>query len=106
MLVLTRKLNEKIRIGSSVTITVVRMKGKAVRLGIEAPSDVSVLRGELAFELPEEDRAAAKDKAADSAAQQSGPPLSSSKKAQRAIAESRRTVANHWPVIRLNQSSR
>lgn len=54
MLVLTRKLNEKIRIGSSVTITVVRMKGKAVRLGIEAPADVNVLRGELAFELPEE----------------------------------------------------
>ncbi len=55
MLVLTRKLNEKIRIGPSITITVLRMKGKAVRLGIEAPQDVSVIRGELCFELGEED---------------------------------------------------
>lgn len=53
MLVLTRKQNEKIRIGPSITITVLRMKGKAVRLGIEAPQDVSVIRGELCFELDE-----------------------------------------------------
>ena len=53
MLVLTRKLNEKVRIGDSITVTVLRMKGKAVRLGIEAPHDVNVLRGELVFELPE-----------------------------------------------------
>jgi carbon storage regulator len=47
MLVLTRKLQEKIRIGDQVTITVLRMKGKAVRLGIEAPPNVTVMRGEL-----------------------------------------------------------
>lgn len=50
MLVLTRKLQEKIRIGDQVTITVLRMKGKAIRLGIEAPKDVPVIRGELIFE--------------------------------------------------------
>jgi len=50
MLVLTRKQNEKVCIGDSITITVLRMKGKAVRLGIEAPRDVNVLRGELVFE--------------------------------------------------------
>ncbi len=50
MLVLTRKQSEKIRIGDNITITVIRMKGKSVRLGIEAPSSVSVLRGELAFD--------------------------------------------------------
>lgn len=50
MLVLTRKQNEQIRIGDSITITVLRTKGKAVRLGIVAPHDVNVLRGELAFE--------------------------------------------------------
>ena len=61
MLVLTRKLNEKIRIGSSITITVVRLKGKAVRIGIEAPADVNVLRGELAFDSPQ--RAAPVEKA-------------------------------------------
>jgi carbon storage regulator len=50
MLVLTRKYQEKIRIGDHITITVLKMKGKAVRLGIEAPAEVSVLRGELSFE--------------------------------------------------------
>ena len=50
MLVLTRKYQEKIRIGDNITITVLRMKGKSVRLGIEAPSDVPVVRGELTFE--------------------------------------------------------
>lgn len=50
MLVLTRKYQEKIRIGDNITITVLRTKGKAVRLGIEAPADVPVIRGELAFQ--------------------------------------------------------
>ena len=53
MLVLTRKYQEKIRIGENITITVLRMKGKAVRLGIEAPSSVPVVRGELSFEVSE-----------------------------------------------------
>jgi carbon storage regulator CsrA len=47
MLVLERKCEEKIRIGNNITITVFRIEGKAVRLGIEAPSDITVLRGEL-----------------------------------------------------------
>ena len=47
MLVLTRKLQEQIRIGDNVTITVLRVKGQAVRIGIEAPRDVRVIRGEL-----------------------------------------------------------
>ena len=56
MLVLTRKYQEKIRIGENITITVLRMKGKAVRLGIEAPANVPVLRGELSFDVaPSED---------------------------------------------------
>jgi carbon storage regulator len=50
MLVLTRKYQEKIRIGDNITITVLRTKGKAVRLGIEAPAHVPVVRGELKFE--------------------------------------------------------
>ena len=54
MLVLTRKQNEKIRIGESITITVLRMKGKSIRIGIEAPHSMNVIRGELAFEAPEE----------------------------------------------------
>ncbi len=51
MLVLTRKYQEKIRIGDNITITVLRTKGKAVRLGIEAPGDVPVIRGELSFDI-------------------------------------------------------
>jgi carbon storage regulator len=51
MLVLTRKYQEKIRIGDNITITVLRTKGKAVRLGIEAPTNVPVVRGELKFEV-------------------------------------------------------
>ncbi len=47
MLVLTRKLNEKIIIGDNVRITVVGVRGNHVRLGIEAPPEVTVLRDEL-----------------------------------------------------------
>lgn len=47
MLVLTRKLQEKIHVGDDITITVVRIKGNTVRVGIEAPSQVRVLRGEV-----------------------------------------------------------
>ena len=54
MLVLTRKPQEKIRIGDDIVITVLRMKGKSVRLGIEAPGNVQVLRGELVFDVPDE----------------------------------------------------
>jgi carbon storage regulator len=55
MLVLTRKYQEKIRIGDNITITVLRTKGKAVRLGIEAPTNVPVVRGELKFEAQDEE---------------------------------------------------
>jgi carbon storage regulator CsrA len=47
MLVLTRKQNQEILIGDNVKITVLKIKGNTVRLGIEAPRDVNVLRGEL-----------------------------------------------------------
>lgn len=47
MLVLTRKPQETIQIGDNITITIIKTKGKAVRIGIEAPKDISVLRGEL-----------------------------------------------------------
>ncbi len=47
MLVLTRKLNEKIKIGDDVTITIIKLRNNQIRIGIEAPRDVRVLRGEL-----------------------------------------------------------
>ncbi len=48
MLVLTRKVDDRIQIGPNITITVVRIKGGAVQIGIEAPGTVEILRGELA----------------------------------------------------------
>ncbi len=47
MLVLTRKLMEKLFIGDDICITVVRLEGGQVRLGIDAPREVSVVRAEL-----------------------------------------------------------
>lgn len=52
MLVLSRKKNEKIRLGDSIEITIVRVNGGQVRLGIQAPSDVAVLRQELTEKQP------------------------------------------------------
>ena len=47
MLVLSRRESERIRLGKSIVVTVVRVSGDKVRLGIEAPPDVVVLREEL-----------------------------------------------------------
>ena len=47
MLVLSRKETERIRLGDSIVLTIVRVSGDKVRLGIEAPPDVVVLREEL-----------------------------------------------------------
>ncbi len=47
MLVLTRKLMEKLFIGDDICVTVVRLEGGQVRLGIEAPREVAVVRAEL-----------------------------------------------------------
>jgi len=47
MLVLSRKQQQEIAIGENITITVIKIKGNTVRLGIDAPRDVKVVRGEL-----------------------------------------------------------
>ena len=47
MLVLSRRENERIQLGDSIVVTVVKVVGDRVRLGIEAPANVLVLRGEL-----------------------------------------------------------
>jgi carbon storage regulator CsrA len=48
MLVLSRKQDQEIVIGDGIKITVLKIKGNTIRLGIEAPRDVKVIRGELA----------------------------------------------------------
>lgn len=47
MLVLSRKKNEVIRIGDDITIVCVELRGDKCRLGIEAPANVTVHRGEV-----------------------------------------------------------
>ena len=47
MLILTRKSSQRIRIGSDITVTVLRITGSKVQLGIEAPLEVPVLRTEI-----------------------------------------------------------
>lgn len=47
MLILSRKTNEEIVIGKDVVVTVVEIRGDKVRLGIEAPREVSVHRKEV-----------------------------------------------------------
>ncbi|MBW1729637.1 MAG: carbon storage regulator CsrA [Deltaproteobacteria bacterium] len=59
MLVLTRKVNESITIGSNITVTVVDIRGGQVRLGIEAPRDTSVHRTEIYNAIVEENIKAA-----------------------------------------------
>jgi carbon storage regulator len=47
MLVLSRKVGERIRVGDNVVLTVVAIHGERIRLGIEAPSVIPIRRGEL-----------------------------------------------------------
>jgi carbon storage regulator len=47
MLVLSRKPGEKVRISTDITIIVLEVKGKRVRIGIEAPRQVGIVRQEL-----------------------------------------------------------
>ena len=47
MLVLSRRERERVRLGDSIVVTIVRVSGDKVRLGIEAPADMLVLRDEL-----------------------------------------------------------
>lgn len=58
MLVLTRKLGESIRIGDTITVKIVDLDGRHVKLGIEAPKNVSVNREEIYERIQRENRAA------------------------------------------------
>ena len=47
MLVLSRKVGERIQLGDQITVTLVKIQGNTVRLGIEAPPNMNVVREEL-----------------------------------------------------------
>jgi len=59
MLVLTRKTEQKIFIGRDITVTILRIRGRTVKIGIEAPSGTEVLRSELLGKGPRLDPSAA-----------------------------------------------
>ena len=58
MLILTRKTNEKIKIGNDITITIIEVRGDQVKVGVEAPKDVKVFRQEVFNAIQNENRAA------------------------------------------------
>ncbi|PQO48129.1 carbon storage regulator [Blastopirellula marina] len=51
MLVLSRKVGESIKIGDNIEIVINRISGNRVTIGVEAPKDVRILRGEVELEL-------------------------------------------------------
>jgi carbon storage regulator len=59
MLILSRKLNEKIKIGEDITLTVIELRGDQVKIGVEAPKHVKVFRQEVFNAIQKENKAAA-----------------------------------------------
>lgn len=56
MLILTRRINEILRIADDVTVTVLGIKGNQVRIGISAPSDIDVHREEVYRRIKQEEQ--------------------------------------------------
>ncbi|WP_342508827.1 carbon storage regulator CsrA [Sporosarcina sp. FSL K6-2383] len=53
MLVLSRKVNETIKIGDDIEIRILEVKGDTIRIGVDAPKSVDILRGELVLSISE-----------------------------------------------------
>lgn len=65
MLILSRKINEKICIGNNITLTIMEVRGDQVKVGIDAPKDVKVFRQEVFNAIQSENKAAASIQKAD-----------------------------------------
>lgn len=59
VLILTRRIGEKLMIGDEISVTILGVKGNQVRLGVHAPSDVAIHREEIFNRIREEERQAA-----------------------------------------------
>ena len=60
MLILSRKMNEKIMIGEDVSITIIEIRGDQVKIGVEAPKTVKVFRQEVYEAIQRENRQASR----------------------------------------------
>lgn len=58
MLILSRKIDEKIKIGDNITITLIDVHGDQVKIGVEAPKNVKVFRQEVFDAIQKENKAA------------------------------------------------
>lgn len=65
MLVLTRKLNEKIRVGDDIIVTIIQIDKGSVKIGFEAPENVPIYRDEVYEKIKNEERGAAGSDAGD-----------------------------------------
>ena len=59
MLILSRKINEKIMIGDDISISIIEIRGDQVRIGVDAPKTVKVFRREVFDAIKAENQAAA-----------------------------------------------
>ena len=59
MLILSRKVDEKIKIGNDITLTIIEVHGDMVKIGVEAPKNVKVFRQEVFEAIQSENKAAA-----------------------------------------------
>lgn len=59
MLILSRKINEKIMIGEDIVLSIIEIRGDQVKIGVEAPKSVKVFRQEVYEAIKNENRAAA-----------------------------------------------
>jgi len=59
MLILSRKINEKIMIGEDISVSIIEIRGDQVRIGVDAPKNVKVFRQEVFDAIKAENKAAA-----------------------------------------------
>ena len=59
MLILSRKINEKIMIGDEISVSIIEVRGEQVRIGVDAPKTVKVFRQEVFEAIKAENKAAA-----------------------------------------------
>ncbi|MEA1968366.1 MAG: carbon storage regulator CsrA [Thermodesulfobacteriota bacterium] len=65
MLVLTRRIEEKIKIGDNIVVSILEVEGGSVKIGIDAPKEITILRMEIYEQIQKENIASAEKDIAD-----------------------------------------